>query len=140
MHRLFSMNGIFNFTTVNIPAGVTVTFQNNGTNTPVMILATGDVTIAGTIDIRGGSADTMKSTPGSFSQQGVLGGPGGYSGGRGGDPGGFPGASGQGPGGGEEGRVNVQPIRIIIPSMVAAAVLPAAAPQVFVRIITLPIR
>jgi len=42
-------NGIFNFTTVNIPAGVTVTFQNNGTNTPVTILATGDVTIAGTI-------------------------------------------------------------------------------------------
>lgn len=36
-------DGVFNFTTVNIPAGVTVQFQRNATNTPVFLLATGDV-------------------------------------------------------------------------------------------------
>ena len=96
-------NGVFNFTTVNIPAGITVSFQNNGTNVPVTILATGDVDIQGTIDIRGGNAEAMKAGVGSFIQQGALGGPGGYTGGRGGDPGKQPGAAGQGPGGGEGG-------------------------------------
>ena len=94
-------SGIFNFTTVHIPKDVTVSFKSNGSNTPVMILATGDVTIEGTIDIRGGNADAMREPIGSFLQQGGLGGVGGYSGGRGGDSGGNPGASGQGPGGGE---------------------------------------
>src|SRR5690349_19033506 len=46
-------SGIFNYTSVNIPTGVTVKFLKNRTNTPVVILATGDVTIAGTIDITG---------------------------------------------------------------------------------------
>jgi hypothetical protein len=48
-------SGVFNYTTVNIPAGVTVKFTKNATNTPVTILATGNVTIVGTIDIRGSS-------------------------------------------------------------------------------------
>ena len=38
-------DGIFNFTTVTIPAGVTVRFINNATNTPVTILASDNVTI-----------------------------------------------------------------------------------------------
>ena len=33
-------NGVFNFTTVNIPAGVTVTIQKNAANTPATMLAT----------------------------------------------------------------------------------------------------
>src|SRR5437899_11255426 len=37
-------NGVFNFTTVNIPSGVTVTFVKNAANTPVTILASGIVT------------------------------------------------------------------------------------------------
>ncbi len=45
-------SGILNYTTVNIPAGVTVKFKKNAANTPVFILASGDVTIAGKIDIR----------------------------------------------------------------------------------------
>ena len=49
-----SPSGIFNFTTVNIPAGVTVTFAKNAQNTPVTLLASGDVNIAGTIDINAG--------------------------------------------------------------------------------------
>ena len=50
-------SGIFNFTSVTIPVGVTVKFQRNVTNTPVVILASGDVTIAGTLDISGFSPD-----------------------------------------------------------------------------------
>src|SRR5919108_2609404 len=46
-------SGVFNFTTVNIPAGVTVRFARNAANTPVTMLATGNVTIVGTIDVSG---------------------------------------------------------------------------------------
>ncbi|CAI4030259.1 hypothetical protein DNFV4_00687 [Nitrospira tepida] len=49
-------DGILNYTTVNIPAGVTVTFQPNSANTPVTLLAQGDVTIAGTINVSGTNA------------------------------------------------------------------------------------
>lgn len=82
-------NGILNYTTVNIPAGVTVTFRKNSANTPIYILATGDVSISGTISVNG--TDAINITPGK-------GGPGGFDGGTGGwqDKGG----NGLGPGGG----------------------------------------
>jgi hypothetical protein len=69
-------SGVFNFTTVNIPAGVTITFTRNATNKPLTILASGDVVIAGTINIDG--------KPGNTNGLGGLGGPGGYNGGGGG--------------------------------------------------------
>lgn len=92
--------GIFNFTTVTVPAGVTVTFARNTANTPVTILATGDVTIAGSINVNG--ADGV---PGSFGGPIInLGGAGGSAGFAGGNGGGGDGVSlpsaGQGPGGG----------------------------------------
>ena len=97
-------DGIFNFTTVDIPAGVTVTFARNpqNPNVPVRILANGDVTVAGTIDVSG--------TDGSSVNQGNLalvlgrppGGPGGFAGGLGGLPGlASHGSDGLGPGGGK---------------------------------------
>ena len=46
-------SGILNYTTVNIPAGRTLTFGLNLRNTPVVMLAQGAVLIAGTIDISG---------------------------------------------------------------------------------------
>ena len=46
-------SGVLNYTTVNIPTGVTVTFLKNATNTPAVILATSDVTIAGSINFNG---------------------------------------------------------------------------------------
>src|SRR3989338_7156995 len=46
-------SGILNYTTVNIPSGVTVTFKKNELNTSVTLLATGDVIINGTIDVSG---------------------------------------------------------------------------------------
>lgn len=66
--------GKLNYTTVNIPAGVTVTFKQNTSNTPVYILATGDVTIAGTINVSGNNANGVANG---------RGGPGGYDGGLG---------------------------------------------------------
>ena len=40
-------SGEFNYTTVNIPAGYTLKFKRNTTNTPVVIRASGNVTIGG---------------------------------------------------------------------------------------------
>lgn len=83
-------SGVFNFGTVNIPSGVTVTFKKNAQNTGVTILAVGDVTINGAIDLSGSS--------GNYIIAGVAG-PGGFDGGVGGVVNGN-GRRGQGPGGG----------------------------------------
>jgi hypothetical protein len=100
-------DGVFNFTTVDIPEGVTVTFEKNTTNTPVIILATGDVNVAGTIDVSGtDSADVGAAGDGAVGDDSIpgTGGPGGYDGGMGGpyetD---YAGGSGLGPGGGDNG-------------------------------------
>lgn len=97
--------GVFNFTTVNIPTGVTVTFKKNATNTPVTILASGNVTIAGTINLNGGAgAPTGVESGGNQADDGLpgRGGPGGYDGGAGGLTVGAVrrGSDGLGPGGG----------------------------------------
>lgn len=105
-------SGILNYTTVNIPAGVTVKFKKNTANTPVYILASGDVTIAGIIDVRGGHAKNSGTAgDGVLGDDGIPGegGPGGYSGGRGGRedatlrPAIARGGAGLGPGGGPGG-------------------------------------
>lgn len=110
-------NGILNYTTVNIPANVTVTFRRNALNTPVVILATGDVKIEGTISVAGeNSKPTGTAGGGSRADDGIpgRGGPGGFDGGRGGaqDAAGrkaiVEGAAGQGPGGGQGGRVTTR--------------------------------
>jgi len=100
-------SGIFNYTTVNIPAGVTVTYLRNTTNTPVVILASGNVTIAGTLSVNGGAAPGAGAAGGGGQgDDGTpgVGGPGGFDGGRGGRPAtqGF-GGTGLGPGAGNPG-------------------------------------
>ena len=70
-------SGVFNFTTVNIPQGVEIRFTKNAKNTPVTILASGNIVIAGRIFIDG--ADRS----GRFGGEG---GPGGFRGGNGGSP------------------------------------------------------
>jgi hypothetical protein len=87
-------DGIFNFTTVDVPSGVVVTFQKNTGNTPVYILASGDVNIAGTISVAGGAGGIIEAGEG---------GPGGYDGGMGGNVDREPGGRGLGPGGGGSG-------------------------------------
>ncbi len=105
-------SGILNYSSINIPANVKVTFKKNKTNTPVVLLVAGDATISGTIDVSGKTA-AASGTAGD----GVLaddgnpgeGGPGGYAGGRGGQPGAVDapdrlGGKGLGPGGGSGGQ------------------------------------
>ena len=80
-------SGVLNYTTVNIPVGVEVTFKKNTANTPVYLLATGNVTVAGSINISGGSAKPAGTAgDGVLGDDGIpgVGGPGGYDGGRGG--------------------------------------------------------
>ena len=95
-------DGIFNYTDVDIPSGVVITFRRNTTNTPVTLLATGNVTIAGEI-ILSGTESTPAGTAGdgNLGDDGLpgLGGPGGFDGGRGGSAG-TPGGAGLGPGAG----------------------------------------
>jgi hypothetical protein len=104
-------DGVFNFTDVNIPSGVTVSFQRNATNTPVVILASGNVTIAGTLHVNGGwSTPVGAAGDGNVGDDGLpgVGGPGGHAGGRGGQPGSgsdATGGNGLGPGGGVRGTV-----------------------------------
>jgi hypothetical protein len=100
MSVVLPADGVLNYTTVMIPAGVTVTFVKNAANTPVTVLATGDVTVAGTINVEGTNALQGQST-GPLLNPGSPGGPGGYRGGNGASRGGstLP-AAGQGPGGG----------------------------------------
>jgi hypothetical protein len=97
--------GVFNFTTVNIPSGVTVRFARNATNTPITLLAGGNVTIAGTIEVSGANGASV--TPGTnLVPNGGAGGPGGGDGGAASNAllvtGG---GSGLGPGGGGGGTV-----------------------------------
>ncbi len=102
-------DGVFNFTEVNIPAGVTVSFNKNATNTPVVMLATGNINIAGTLAVWGGTgAHVGAAGNGATGDDGLpgVGGPGGFGGGQGGAPtGDHLGGDGLGPSGGQRGKV-----------------------------------
>jgi hypothetical protein len=94
-------SGVFNFTTVNVPSSATVKFARNAANTPVTILASGNVTVAGVIDIRGAAGASAGLGATVVTSNGGTGGPGGFDGGAGAT--GFvssTGGSGLGPGGG----------------------------------------
>jgi len=99
-------DNIFNFTTINIPAGVTISMPASIVrNMPVVWLATGNVTIAGTINLAG---DPGYTVDGANSQEDVQvrreaqPGAGGYYGGLG-SHGGVGPEAGAGPGGGPGG-------------------------------------
>ncbi|MBI3417733.1 MAG: hypothetical protein HY043_20770 [Verrucomicrobia bacterium] len=89
-HLQMPPDGVFKCKIIDIQKGVTLTFAPNAANTPVYLLATGDVFIDGTIDISGGQGN---------SALGGLPGPGGFGGGHPGFGPVRPGA-GFGPGGG----------------------------------------
>ncbi|MBI1396760.1 MAG: PEP-CTERM sorting domain-containing protein [Betaproteobacteria bacterium] len=55
-------DGVFNFTTIDIPDGVTVRFRRNAGNTPVVLLATGAVSVSGVIDVSAGSVSLADLT------------------------------------------------------------------------------
>ena len=86
-------NGIYQYTSVNIPSGVTVTFIPNANNTPVTWHVQSNCEIDGTVDVSGHDVAGVI---------GGVGGPGGWVGGNAGSGNNFP-SSGQGPGGGSAG-------------------------------------
>lgn len=92
-------DGIFNFTTVTITGG-NLTFRRNALNTPVFMLATGDISISNANILVDGAAGTSNPPAGG------AGGPGGF---EGGDPGvqSIPPGAGHGPGGGAGGDAGV---------------------------------
>ena len=65
-------DGIYHYTSVNIPAGVTVSFVPNAGNKPVVWLVQGNCVISGTIELSGKNGD---------NGNGGIGGPGGWRGG-----------------------------------------------------------
>lgn len=79
-------SGVLNYTTVNIPVGKGLVFARNSRNTPVYMLAQGNVTIAGTLFV-----SNPYYVPGGGDCR--IPGPGGFYGGQ-------PGQPGFGPGGG----------------------------------------
>jgi len=72
--------GIYQYTSVNIPANVTVTFTPNANNTPVIWLVQSNLTISGVVNLSGQTSPAASGGP----PTGGLGGPGGGSGGNGG--------------------------------------------------------
>ena len=87
------LDGIYQYASVNIPAGIIVRFIPNVNNTPITWLVQGDCVIEGVVALSGFVPSGQ--TPG-------LGGPGGFAGGYGGNMFGpnFDAGSGEGPGGG----------------------------------------
>lgn len=85
-------DGIFHFSTISV-TGVLQFNKNVAFNPPPLLLATGDVTVAGTIRVNGSSGTALVAG---------TSGPGGFDGGAPGIAGGSPGA-GLGPGGGAAG-------------------------------------
>lgn len=88
-------DGIFHCTTITISQNKTLSFKRNSGNTPVYLLATGDVKIHGKINVSG-SDGTVAG--------GGQGGPGGFDGGMPGNGSDIQPGSGAGPGGGKGGK------------------------------------
>ncbi|MEK7324578.1 MAG: hypothetical protein AAB217_04905, partial [Chloroflexota bacterium] len=126
-------DGILHYTTVNIPAGVTVGVVANAANTPARILATGDVTIAGVLTLNGQSGNSASALV-TFNP-GAPPGAGGFRGGQGGSKGvtNNTASNGLGPGGGTAGvhGFNSPPN---LPSPIGATY---GAPSTFVSLIPL---
>jgi hypothetical protein len=93
--------GVYNYTTVTINANSTLNFLAGDDNSPVVMLATGDVTIGagGTISLNGNAGATGGTPP-----IGGVGGPGAFAGGDGGISSQL-GSGGRGPGGGQPAAV-----------------------------------
>jgi len=92
-------DNIFNFTTINIASGVTLRLSGNNLTGPVYLLATGAVTINGTMDLSGAPGHPAGNN--LSDRIPAAAGAGGYGGGVGGrrDSVNFPPGPGNGPGG-----------------------------------------
>jgi hypothetical protein len=88
-------DGIYHYSAVNIPFGLSVSFVQNTNYSPVVWLVQSNCTIAGTVSVNG--------VEGGHGITGSLGGPGGWRGGNGAPMQGLLPESGYGPGGGKVG-------------------------------------
>ncbi|RYD63094.1 MAG: hypothetical protein EOP83_12975, partial [Verrucomicrobiaceae bacterium] len=90
-HKVIALppDGVINCTTISISQGYTLQFTKNAANTPVYLLATGEINLNGGLIYVDGSA--------YVGRRGGAGGPGGFDGGQGGSS---P-SNGFGPGGGK---------------------------------------
>jgi hypothetical protein len=96
-------DNVFNFTTINVATGVTVRLRSTRVRQkPVVWLASGAVTIAGTIDLSGADGAAMSTANPALTRVPAEPGAGGYSGGLGLN-GSSPASTGFGPGGGGTG-------------------------------------
>lgn len=68
---------VFNYTTIDVPANVTVAFKNHPSGAPVVWLATGDVNVSGTVSLNGERGSNTGEAI-AFARPG----PGGFEGGR----------------------------------------------------------
>lgn len=99
----FNLSGkkdsIWRFSTIEVPVNVTLTFNRNPANTPVVWLASEEVRIDGVLDLSGKAAT-------STGQNGspAIGGPGGFDGGEGSSIAGANARQGGGPTGGSSGN------------------------------------
>jgi hypothetical protein len=103
-----SGNTIYNYTTINIASGVTVVMSAQNLNAPIYWLASGAVTIAGTINLNGQNGASYGQSEEQRSP--AYGGSGGYEGGVGGriqSTPAIPAQPGSGPGGGAAGTTTV---------------------------------
>ncbi len=103
-------DGTFNFTTIDIPVGVEVRFKGNANNTPVVWLASDDVTISGAINLNGQDYNGSGTAPmpGNEPVPGPGGGHGGLGGRRFSVSGSYAAQPGEGIGGGAPGVTNGQ--------------------------------
>src|SRR5215470_11500965 len=67
-------SGVFNYTTVNVPSGKELRFSRNSRNTPVYVLAQGNISIAGTINVSAGGDPDTPATPRTPGPGGFYGG------------------------------------------------------------------
>src|ERR1041385_2918739 len=93
-------DGKLNYKSLTVNSGVRLNFNRNARNTPVFLLSQGDIIIDGTIDVNGSVAG---------SNNGGLGGPGGFDGGKPGFSAEVPPGDGYGPGGGIGSDPNCNP-------------------------------
>lgn len=91
-------DGVYNFTTVTIGAGTTLQIRGDKVNRPVYWLASGAVTINGTLDLSGSGG--INTTDFNARRQVAIPGAGGYPGGAAGIGTSAPPTAGEGPGAG----------------------------------------
>ena len=93
-------DGRLNFKSLHITSSGSLSFRRNARNTPVFILAQGDVVLDG---------DNGNNSPGASAPTGGAGGPGGFDGGKPGFGAELPPGAGYGPGGGRPGTTGTGP-------------------------------